>query len=99
MPELKACERCLTQAGLKALDVAEADRAEVLRAGRRAMRIAANIALSIAPPPKAIVRKCMHCSDPVVPAADGTAALWCTACEEDRRQYGSPEQPSLEVVN
>lgn len=100
-PELKACSRCLTSAGRKALNVAEGDKEATLAAGRRAMRIAANIALSVAEPPKMAEKfaKCAHCGDDVLPDIDGTCKLWCAGCEQDRKQYGTPPQPKLELVN
>lgn len=100
-PELKACGRCLLSAGKKALNVAEGDKEATLAAGRRAMRLAANIALSMAEPPKMAEKfgKCSHCGNDVIPELDGAAKLWCSACEADRKQYGTPPQPPLELVN
>lgn len=96
-PELKGCGDCLLKAGAKALGTNTADREPTLMAGRRAMRVAANIALSIADPPRMspAYQKCGHCGGRVLPLADGKSTpMWCLDCEQERKRYGSPRPPS-----
>lgn len=85
---LKACEQCMRAAG-------KGD----LRQGRHNMREAANIALSVAEPPKKNPNHgvCYHCGGVTLPDLSGRTPLWCRNCELDRRKYGSPPPPSLEV--
>jgi hypothetical protein len=69
-------------------------------AGRRAMRVAANIALSIADPPRMspAYQKCGHCGGKVLPLADGKSTpMWCLECEQERKLHGSPRPPSEEL--
>jgi hypothetical protein len=97
-PELRGCRDCLWKAGVKALGTSHADPEETLRYGRRAMRLAANLALSVADPPKlhSAFQKCGHCGGRVLPSLDGkTTPAWCGECEAERRQYGNPAPPEL----
>jgi len=85
---LKACEKCIAAAG-------KGD----MRLGRHNMREAANIALSIAEPPKRNPNhgRCYHCGGVTIPDMQGRTALWCNDCEKERSQYGNPGPVPIEV--